>query len=99
MLAISPGPDNLFVLTLSTVHGRKAGLNVTLGLCTGLMVHTLAVTFGGRHFLKTSDLAFMALKYCGAAYLLPCLVGVRPRMLAALTKMPLRPGSYTGEAS
>ncbi len=70
VLAISPGPDNLFVLTLSTVHGRKAGLIVTLGLCTGLMVHTLAVTFGVAAIFQASDLAFMALKYCGAAYLL-----------------------------
>ena len=29
-LAIAPGPDNLFVLTQAALHGRKAGLLVTL---------------------------------------------------------------------
>lgn len=35
VLAIAPGPDNLFVLTQASLRGRSAGLLVTLGLCTG----------------------------------------------------------------
>ena len=31
-LAAVPGPDNIFVLTQSAVHGRVAGLIVTLGI-------------------------------------------------------------------
>ncbi|MDQ8022280.1 MAG: LysE family translocator [Moraxellaceae bacterium] len=69
-LAISPGPDNLFVLTQSAMHGRKAGVCVTLGLCTGLLVHIAAVALGVAALLATSTLAFTALKLVGAAYLL-----------------------------
>lgn len=69
-LAIAPGPDNIFVLTQSVVHGRAAGLLVTLGLCTGLMVHTAAVTLGIAVIFMTSELAFTGLKVLGAAYLL-----------------------------
>lgn len=69
-LAIAPGPDNLFVLTQSAMHGRKAGLLVTLGLCTGLLVHIAAVALGVAAILKTSVLAFTVLKLAGAAYLL-----------------------------
>ncbi len=40
-LAFAPGPDNIFVLTQSALHGRKAGLLVTIGLCTGLLSEQL----------------------------------------------------------
>lgn len=50
--------------------GRTAGLIVTLGLCTGLIVHTLAVAFGVAVVFQTSTIAFNALKLIGAAYLL-----------------------------
>lgn len=45
-LALAPGPDNIFVSTQSALFGRPAGLLVTPGLCTGLLVHTVAVTPG-----------------------------------------------------
>jgi len=45
-LAIAPGPDNLFVLAQSALYGKKAGILVTLGLCTGLVFHTALVVFG-----------------------------------------------------
>ena len=46
LLSIAPGPDNIFVLTQSALYGKKSGVLVTLGLCTGLVVHTTAVAFG-----------------------------------------------------
>lgn len=70
LLALSPGPDNLFVLTQSTLNGRTAGLMVTLGLCTGLIVHTTAVALGAAVIFKASALAFTILKLSGAAYLI-----------------------------
>lgn len=70
LLGLSPGPDNIFVLTQSALRGRVAGLLVTLGLCTGLIIHTLAVTFGVAVIFQASTVAFTALKLCGAGYLL-----------------------------
>jgi threonine/homoserine/homoserine lactone efflux protein len=69
-LSMAPGPDNIFVLTQSALHGRAAGLLVTLGLCTGLLVHTAAVSLGVAAIFQTSALAFTLLKLAGAAYLL-----------------------------
>ncbi len=69
-LGLAPGPDNIFVLTQSALHGRMAGLVVTLGLCTGLIVHTTAVAIGVAAIFQTSMLAFTILKLAGAAYLL-----------------------------
>jgi threonine/homoserine/homoserine lactone efflux protein len=70
LLALVPGPDNLFVLAQSALQGRAAGLLVTLGLCSGLLVHTLAVAAGVAVIFQTSLLAFTVLKGVGALYLL-----------------------------
>ena len=69
LVSMAPGPDNIFVLTQSAVHGRHAGLIVVLGLSTGLIVHTVAVAFGVAVIFQTSLVAFSVLKIFGACYL------------------------------
>jgi threonine/homoserine/homoserine lactone efflux protein len=70
LLALAPGPDNLFVLTQSALHGRIPGLLVVCGLCTGLLVHTLAVVCGLAVLFQVSSVAFQTLKLLGAGYLI-----------------------------
>ena len=70
LLALAPGPDNIFVLTQSMVKGSKAGIIITLGLCTGLIFHTTAVALGVAVIFQTSQIAFNILKFVGALYLL-----------------------------
>lgn len=70
LLALAPGPDNIFVLTQSAVHGKRAGIATTLGCVSGVLVHTLAVALGVAAIFQTSEVAFAALKYFGAGYLL-----------------------------
>lgn len=70
LLALAPGPDNLFVLTQSALHGRLPGLLVVFGLCTGLLVHTLAVVCGLAVLFQVSAAAFVSLKLFGAGYLI-----------------------------
>ncbi|MCU0845737.1 MAG: LysE family translocator [Spirochaetes bacterium] len=69
-LAFAPGPDNIFVLAQSITMGRTAGFIITLGLCTGLIVHTAIVALGVAAIFQTSIVAFTMLKYIGAVYLL-----------------------------
>jgi len=69
-LGIAPGPDNIFVLTQSSQHGARAGVLVTLGLCTGLIVHTSLVAIGVAALFQSSEIAFTGLKILGASYLL-----------------------------
>lgn len=69
VLAAIPGPDNIFVLTQSVQRGAAAGISVTFGLCTGLLVHTAAVVLGLAALVAASPLAFHAIKMIGAAYL------------------------------
>jgi threonine/homoserine/homoserine lactone efflux protein len=70
LLSIAPGPDNIFVLTQSALFGTTAGMVTTLGLVTGLCVHTTAVALGVAAIFQTSALAFTLLKTAGAGYLL-----------------------------
>ncbi len=70
LLSLAPGPDNIFVLTQSALFGKKSGILVTLGLCTGLIFHTTAVALGVAVIFSTSVLAFTLLKVAGSAYLL-----------------------------
>lgn len=70
LLALAPGPDNIFVLTQSSLYGKRSGLSVMLGLCTGLVVHSCAVALGVAVIFQQSALAFSVLKMAGAGYLL-----------------------------
>ena len=70
LLALAPGPDNIFVLTQSMTKGAKPGVFVTLGLCSGLVFHTTAVALGVAAVFQTSIVAFNILKFIGAGYLL-----------------------------
>ncbi len=70
VLAISPGPDNIFVLTQSVVHGRKYGIATVLGLMTGCIIHTTLVAFGVSAIIKANPAVFTGIKILGALYLL-----------------------------
>ena len=70
LLALVPGPDNVFVLLQSAQRGWRAGMAVVLGLCAGVLVHTAAVALGLAALFAASAGAFTVLKLCGAAYLL-----------------------------
>ena len=69
LLALSPGPDNLFVLVQSVQRGWRLGMCVVVGLCLGILVHTAAVALGLAAVFAASSTAFTVLKWCGALYL------------------------------
>ncbi len=70
ILALVPGPDNIFLLTQSALEGPMAGISLTMGLLTGIMCHTAAVIFGVTVIITSSAIAFTALKIFGVCYLL-----------------------------
>ncbi len=74
-LIVAPGPDSLYVLARGIGQGRRAGIISALGTCTGLLVHTTAAALGLAVLLQTSVVAYLVVKYVGAAYLL--YLGVR----------------------
>ena len=69
-LAISPGPDNIYVLTQSLINGTRSGLATTAGLISGCIVHTTLLAFGVSAIITASEELFYAIKVVGACYLL-----------------------------
>lgn len=70
ILALAPGPDNLFVLAQSALYGVKAGILVVVGLCLGLVVQTICAAVGLAAVVAALPPLFWAIKLAGAIYLL-----------------------------
>lgn len=70
LVVISPGPDNLLAIGRGLSQGKAAAALSALGAGLGIMVHTLAATFGLSLLIQNSPQAFWAVKAVGALYLL-----------------------------
>jgi RhtB (resistance to homoserine/threonine) family protein len=67
---MTPGLDTIFILNKSIGQGKKAGVYSTLGINTGVLIHTVFAALGLSLIIAKSVLAFALLKYLGAAYLI-----------------------------
>lgn len=70
IFVITPGMDTLFVLNKSIGQGRRSGVLASLGVNTGVMIHTLLGALGLSVILAQSPYGFTLVKYLGAAYIL-----------------------------
>ena len=70
VLIITPGPDMIYVITRGISQGRKAGMISAIGVTLGILVHTIFAACGLAIILRTSALAFFAVKFAGAGYLI-----------------------------
>ena len=68
VLTLLPGPDILFVINQSLIN-KKSGLIISIGLCSGLVIHTLILVFGLSVFIESNKDLVLYLKYFGALYL------------------------------
>ncbi len=69
LITLSPGPDNLMVLSFGISRGRRQGMAFGLGCACGCLSHTLLATLGISALIAASLWAFTALKVCGGLYL------------------------------
>src|SRR5699024_5560770 len=69
LLTLAPGPDIIYVLVQSMSNGKKAGLVTSLGLVSGILVHTTLVAFGLAVFIKQSPVIYFIIKLLGSVYL------------------------------
>ena len=70
LLTIMPGPDIIYVLVQSVSNGKKYGIATSLGLVSGIIVHTSLVAFGVSAIIKQSENIYFGIKLFGALYLL-----------------------------
>lgn len=69
LLVLTPGPDMALFLGRTLASGRGPGLAALLGTTAGLYVHTAFAALGLSALLAASPMAYAALKWAGAAYL------------------------------
>jgi len=69
VLAATPGPAVLFIVTRSIHQGRRAGALSALGVALGGMLHVTGAVVGFSALLVSSATAFAAVKWAGALYL------------------------------
>ena len=81
LLTITPGLDTALVLRTAAVEGPRRAALAGVGIGAGCLVWGAAVAFGLGALLQASSLAFTALKWAGAAYLVWLGVGLilKPR--------------------
>jgi threonine/homoserine/homoserine lactone efflux protein len=69
VLALTPGPDVIYITTRGMAQGRRAALLSTVGICLGYLVYTMLAALGLSAVLQSSAIAFDIVRYAGAIYL------------------------------
>ncbi len=69
VVVVIPGPSVMFVIGRALAHGRRTALASVIGNAVGVWAVAVCVALGIGVLLERSALAFMVLKYAGAAYL------------------------------
>jgi len=69
ILTLSPGPDIIYVIVQSLSNGIKAGILTTIGLVSGILIHTSLVAFGVSAIVNESETLFLLIRIMGAFYL------------------------------
>jgi threonine/homoserine/homoserine lactone efflux protein len=75
LLAVTPGPGIFYVLARTLAGGRREGFQSSIGTFFGGLFHVFAAALGVSAILAASAVAFHAVKYAGAAYLI--FLGIR----------------------
>jgi len=69
VLAVTPGPGVFYIVTRSATQGRAAGIASVAGVALGNLGNACAASLGLAALFAVSSMAFVAVKYLGAAYL------------------------------
>jgi leucine efflux protein len=68
-IILLPGPNSLFVLSVATARGVKAGYQGACGVFVGDTILLMLTALGAASLLRAYPALFMVVKYAGAAYL------------------------------
>lgn len=91
-LILVPGPAQALVIARTLSGGSREGALTAVGLNIGTVIHATAAALGLSAVLASSALAFSAVKYVGAAYLV--YLGIQAfRSPASETAASTRPAS------
>jgi threonine/homoserine/homoserine lactone efflux protein len=91
LLALTPGPVWVYLLSRTLTQGRRAGYFSLLGVAAGVVVHVLLAALGITVVLLAIPFAFDAIKLAGAAYLLWLAISTLRGGGISFTPQPLDP--------
>lgn len=92
-IVLLPGPNSLYVMALASRHGVAAGYRGAAGIFAGDTVLMLLSTAGAASLLRSTPLAFMLVKYLGAAYLAWLGIGLVRAAWRQWTALPAQVGT------
>ncbi|KNZ33373.1 MAG: threonine transporter [Methylibium sp. NZG] len=97
VLAITPGPGVIYIVTRTLAQGRRAGIASVLGVALGNLGNALGASVGLAALFAVSSMAFTVVKFAGAAYLVWLGVqALRPVAFAAAPARSEGPSSVVG---
>ncbi|WP_457419174.1 LysE family translocator [Roseateles sp. P5_E7] len=70
VLAVTPGPGVVFIVTRTLAQGRTAGLASVAGVALGNLANAVGASIGLAALFAASSLAFTVVRWAGAAYLI-----------------------------
>ena len=89
ILAVTPGPGVLYIVTRSVTQGRQAGLVSVAGVALGNLGNALGASIGLAALFAVSAVAFTIVKFAGALYLIHLgIQALRAPVTAATTIAP-----------
>jgi len=68
-IILLPGPNSLYVLSVATARGVRAGYQGAFGVFVGDTILLIFTAMGAASLMRTEPALFMLVKYAGAAYL------------------------------
>jgi threonine/homoserine/homoserine lactone efflux protein len=86
ILAVTPGPGVIYVVTRTLSRGRQAGLASVAGIALGNLANATAASLGLAALLAASATAFAVMKLAGAAYLV--FLGVKALRAKGIFEVP-----------
>jgi threonine/homoserine/homoserine lactone efflux protein len=75
LVIVTPGQDTALTIRNSLLGGRRSGVLTAAGVCSGQCAWAVATSVGLAARLVASEVAFLALRLIGAAYL--CFLGAQ----------------------
>jgi threonine/homoserine/homoserine lactone efflux protein len=95
VLAVTPGPAVFYIVTRSLLQGRRFGLASVAGVALGNLGNASGAAIGLAALFAVSSLAFTAVKYAGALYLIYLglqVLRATPAGIEAVAPEPARTG-------
>ena len=70
VIELTPGPNMTYLAALSSIHGKKAGFSMVVGIASGLLLIGLVAAFGAAAIVLENPALYHGLRWIGIGYML-----------------------------